>query len=134
MANPNFLFAKVTGKLFSSLLLPTTFLRKHLRPTRIDLVRNTTLKSKLLCINFNFFINIQNLSFVQPLFEPREEEKKPCVGKNEKGERKEKGSNSCCSNGRKSIGQELKLIYSTRATSRFQKKYVGFFFPDTSSS
>ena len=49
------------------------------------------------------------------------------VGKKEKGQRKEKGSDSQCSDGWKSIGQELKLVYSTRATSRCQKQEeVGF--------
>ena len=43
------------------------------------------------------------------------------------GERKENGSDSQCSKGRKSIDRELKLVYSTRATSKCQKlKEVGF--------
>ena len=54
-----------------------------------------------------------------------------CMGK----EKKKKGkrrvghalSGSRCSDSRKSIGQELKSVYSTKATSRFQKhKEVGF--------
>ena len=46
----------------------------------------------------------------------------------EKGEIKENGSNSRCSDSWKSITQELKLIYLTRAMSRCQKqKEVGFF-------
>ena len=45
----------------------------------------------------------------------------------EKGKRKEKCSDSWCSDGWKSIDLELKLAYSTRATSRCQKqKEVGF--------
>ena len=44
------------------------------------------------------------------------DEENPCV--EEKGERKEKGSNSLCSDGRKFLVRELKLVYSTRATSR----------------
>ena len=53
--------------------------------------------------------------------ERNERIKNPCVEEN--GERKEK-----CSDSWKSIGQELKLVYSTRATSRCQKKKkeVGF--------
>ena len=39
-----------------------------------------------------------------------------------KEERKENGFNSRCSNGRKLIGRELKLVYSPRATSRCKKK------------
>ena len=57
--------------------------------------------------------------------ENKRDEENLCV--KEKGERKEKGSDSQYSDGRKSIGQELKLVYSTRATSRCQKtKDVGF--------
>ena len=45
----------------------------------------------------------------------------------EKGERKEMGSNSWCSDARKSIGLEFKLVYSMRTMSRCQKqKEVGF--------
>ena len=45
----------------------------------------------------------------------------------EKWERKAKGSNSWCSDGRKSLVRELKLVYSTRAISRCQIiKKVGF--------
>ena len=47
-------------------------------------------------------------------------EKNSCVEK--KGERKENGSDSRCSNSQKSIGRELKLVYSTKATSRCQKQ------------
>ena len=51
----------------------------------------------------------------------REKEKKTCVGK------KENDSDSRCSDNQKSIGRELKLAYSSRATSRCQKhKDVGF--------
>ena len=55
--------------------------------------------------------------------EKKERRKKKYVrGKEEKGERKENGSDSQCSDGRKLIGQELKLTYSTRAMSRCQKQ------------
>ena len=44
-----------------------------------------------------------------------------------KWERKKKSSDSRCFDSRKSISQELKLVYSMRATSRCQKtKEVGF--------
>ena len=44
-----------------------------------------------------------------------------------KGEIKEKGFDSRCSDGQKSIDRELKLVYSPRATSSCQKhKKVGF--------
>ena len=46
--------------------------------------------------------------------------KNPCV--EEKGKRKENDSNSRCSDGRKSLVRELKLVYSTRATSMCQKQ------------
>ena len=39
----------------------------------------------------------------------------------EKGERKEKGFDFQYSDGRMSIGRELKLVYLTRATTRCQK-------------
>ena len=55
----------------------------------------------------------------------KEMRKNLCV--EEKGERKEKGSDFRYSDCRKSIGQESKLVYATRATSRCQKhKEVGF--------
>ena len=59
----------------------------------------------------------------------KERRKKKYVSGKEgkKGERKEKGSDSRCSDGQKSIGRELKLVYSTRTTSSCQKqKEVGF--------
>ena len=40
----------------------------------------------------------------------------------EKGERKENGSDSRYFDGRKSLVRELKLVYLTRATSRCQKQ------------
>ena len=43
-----------------------------------------------------------------------------------KKERKEKSFDSRCSDGQKSIGRELKLVYSSRATSRCQKHEVRF--------
>ena len=57
----------------------------------------------------------------------KDEEKQDVLGK-EKGKRKEKGFDSQCSDGRKSLVRELKLVYSMRAMSRCQKiKEVGFF-------
>ena len=68
----------------------------------------------------------------------RREKKNQFVGKEEKWKRKEKReerkeradcalSDFWCSDGQKSVGRELKLVYSTRATSRCQKhKEVGF--------
>ena len=47
----------------------------------------------------------------------------------EKGERKENDSDSRCYDGRKSLVRELKLVYSTRATSRCQKTKEVEFFP-----
>ena len=49
----------------------------------------------------------------------REEEKKiHAWERRKKWERKKKGSVSKCSDGRKSIGRELKLVYSSRAMNR----------------
>ena len=61
----------------------------------------------------------------------REEKKKIVCGKGKKkrGEKRVDRalSDFRCFDDRKSIGRELKLVYSTRATSRFQKhKEVGF--------
>ena len=39
-----------------------------------------------------------------------------------KEKKKEKGFDSQCFDGRKSLVRELKLVYSTRATSRSQKQ------------
>ena len=53
----------------------------------------------------------------------KREEKDPCVEKKEK----KKGFDSWCSDSWKLIGRELKLVYSPRATSRYQKhKEVDF--------
>ena len=53
----------------------------------------------------------------------KERRKKNVRGKEgKKEERNEKGSDSWCSDGRKLLVQELKLVYSTRTTSRFQKQ------------
>ena len=52
----------------------------------------------------------------------KEEKKKERRKTMHGGERKKKGSNSLCSDGPKSLVRELKLVYSTRATSRCQKQ------------
>ena len=54
--------------------------------------------------------------------------KKEKRGKRKKRETKEKGFDSQCSEGQKSIGRELKLVFFLQATSRCKKKKkkVGF--------
>ena len=64
----------------------------------------------------------------------RGEKKNSCMGKGKKREKGERRagyalSSSRCSHGRKSRSRELKLVYSPRATSRFQKHKEVVFSP-----